>query len=77
MSVGGNFGVDKEIAIYKEIFAKNASPIRVRGYLYSQAIPPGYKGVKPNDGDDQLRFIGIKYITDGSTQGLTAAVTQP
>ena len=77
MSVGGNFGVDKEVAIYKSIFAKNASPIRIRGYLFSETLPAGYKGIKPNEGDDQLRFIGIKYITDGSTQGLTAALTQP
>ncbi|WP_108469558.1 amidohydrolase [Polynucleobacter difficilis] len=77
MSVGGNFGVDKEIAIYRAIFAKNASPIRVRGYLFSQAMPPGYKTIKPNDGDDMLRFIGIKYVADGSTQGLTAALNEP
>ena len=77
MSVGGNFGVDKEIAIYKGIFAKNTSPIRVRGYLFSETLPPGYKAIKPNEGDDHLRFIGVKYITDGSTQGLTAALNQP
>jgi predicted amidohydrolase YtcJ len=77
MSVGGNFGVDKEVAIYKSIFSKNASPIRLRGYLFSQALPAGYKAIKPTDGDDMLRFIGIKYISDGSTQGLTAALSEP
>ncbi|CAM3640740.1 amidohydrolase [Polynucleobacter arcticus] len=77
MSVGGNFGVDKEVAIYKSIFAKNASPIRVRGYLFSEAMPTGKTSIKPNEGDDQLRFIGIKYISDGSTQGLTAALNAP
>ncbi|MDP3620530.1 MAG: amidohydrolase family protein [Polynucleobacter sp.] len=77
MSVGGNFGVDKEVAIYKSIFAKNASPIRVRGYLFGEALPAGYSGINPNDGDDMLRFIGIKYISDGSTQGLTAALSEP
>lgn len=77
MSVGGNFGVDKEVAIYKSIFAKNGAPIRVRGYLFSEALPTGKTSIKPNDGDDHLRFIGIKYIGDGSTQGLTAALTEP
>jgi predicted amidohydrolase YtcJ len=77
MSVGGNFGVDKEVAIYKAIFAKNASPIRVRGYLFSEAMPTGKTSIKPNEGDDYLRFIGIKYISDGSTQGLTAALNEP
>jgi len=77
MSVGGNFGVDKEVAIYKAIFAKNASPIRLRGYLFSQALTTGKTTIKPNEGDDLLRFIGIKYISDGSTQGLTAALNEP
>lgn len=77
MSVGGNFGVDKEVAIYKGIFEKNASPIRIRGYLFSESIPTGKTSIKPNEGDDQLRFIGIKYISDGSTQGLTAALNKP
>lgn len=77
MSVGGNFGVDKEVAIYKAIFAKNASPIRLRGYLFSETLPAGYNAIKPNEGNDQLRFIGIKYIADGSTQGLTAALSEP
>ena len=77
MSVGGNFGVEKEVAIYKAIFAKNASPIRVRGYLFSESMPTGKTSIKPNEGDDQLRFIGIKYISDGSTQGLTAALNDP
>lgn len=77
MSVGANFGVDKEAAIYKAIFAKNASPIRIRGYLWGQALPKGYAGIKPNEGDDKLRFIGVKYISDGSTQGLTAALNDP
>lgn len=77
MSVGGNFSVDKEVAIYKSIFAKKLSPIRLRGYLFSESMPAGYSAVKPSDGDDHLRFIGIKYISDGSTQGLTAALNQP
>ena len=77
MSVGGNFGVDKEVAIYKGIYAKSTPPIRLRGYLWGQALPVGYSAIKPNDGDDHLRFIGVKYISDGSTQGLTAALNDP
>jgi len=77
MSVGGDFGVDKEVAIYKGIFAKSEPPIRLRGYLWGQALPVGFNAIKPNDGDDRLRFIGVKYISDGSTQGLTAALNDP
>jgi predicted amidohydrolase YtcJ len=49
----------------------------VRGYLFSEALPAGYNTIKPNEGDHHLRFIGIKYISDGSTQGFTAALNAP
>lgn len=77
MGVGGNFGVEKEAAIYKEIFSKDASPIRLRGYLFGVQIAPGFNAIKPNEGDDRLRYIGIKYVSDGSTQGLTGALNKP
>lgn len=74
MSVGANFSVDKEAGIYKALAAKSMLPIRIRGYLWGEALPIGYSNIKPNEGDDRLRFIGVKYISDGSTQGLTAAL---
>lgn len=49
-------------------------PLRIRGYLWGESLPVGYNNIKPNEGDDRLRFIGVKYISDGSTQGLTAAL---
>lgn len=77
MSVGSNLGVDQEIAIYKKLAAADALPVRVRGYLWGEALPKGNLSIKPNEGDDRLRFIGIKYIADGSTQGMTAALNAP
>lgn len=77
MSVGANFGIDQEAAIYQDLAAKNALPLRIRGYLWGEALPAGYNKIKPQDGDDRLRFIGVKYISDGSTQGLTAALNEP
>ena len=77
ISVGGNFGVDKEAALWRGIFANKASPIRIRGYLFSDNLPAGYNTIKPNEGDDYLRFIGIKYVSDGSLQGLTGALSEP
>ena len=74
MSVGANFSVDQEAGIYKALAAKSMLPIRIRGYLWGEALPVGYSNIKPNEGDDRLRFIGVKYISDGSTQGLTAAL---
>ena len=77
MSVGANLGVDQEVALYKALTANEGASIRIRGYLYGAALPTGFNSVKPNEGDDRLRFIGVKFISDGSTQGLTAALTEP
>lgn len=52
-------------------------PIRIRGYLWGASLPEGFNEIKPNQGDDQFRMIGVKYIADGSTQGLTAALNKP
>lgn len=77
MSVGANLGVDKEIAILKELTVNNAAPIRIRGYLWVLGLPANFTTVRPNEGDDRLRFIGIKYVSDGSNQGLTGALNSP
>ena len=77
MSVGANLGVDQEVALYRALTANEGASIRIRGYLYAAAMPKGFNAIKPNEGDDRLRFIGIKFISDGSTQGLTAALTEP
>ncbi|WVH09361.1 MAG: hypothetical protein EoVTN8_746 [Fluviibacter phosphoraccumulans EoVTN8] len=52
-------------------------PTMVRAYLWGMALPEGFDAIKPNQGDDQFRVVGIKYIADGSTQGLTAALNKP
>jgi len=77
VGVGSYAGVEKEVAIFKELVANGSAPIRVRGYLWGESLPVGYNAMKPNEGNDYLRFIGIKYISDGSTQGLTAALNDP
>jgi predicted amidohydrolase YtcJ len=76
MSVGAMLGFDKEIAVYKAITANEAAPIRIRGYVYATLMPID-GSLKPNNGDDRLRFMGVKYVSDGSTQGLTAALNEP
>jgi predicted amidohydrolase YtcJ len=77
MSVGANLGVEQEVSLYKAVTANNAAPIRIRGYLWAQSLPIGFNAIKPNEGDDRFRVIGVKYIADGSTQGLTAALNDP
>jgi predicted amidohydrolase YtcJ len=77
ITVGANLGLENELNLYKYLMANEGLPVRVRAYLYGTAIPPGFNGVKPNEGDDLFRFVGVKFISDGSTQGLTAALNEP
>jgi predicted amidohydrolase YtcJ len=77
ITVGANLGLENEMNLYKYLIANEGLPVRVRAYLYGSAIPPNFNAVKPNDGDDLFRFVGVKFISDGSTQGLTAALNEP
>lgn len=77
ITVGALMGVDKEVNLFKAVTASKDWPIRLRGYLYGPALPKDFNSLQPNDGDDRLRFVGIKYVSDGSTQGLTAALDKP
>ena len=77
ITLGLMLGLENEMKLFKAITHGDGFPIRVRAYLYGPLLANGVKGVKPNDGDDRLRFVGIKFVSDGSTQGLTAALNQP
>ena len=77
ITVGAMLGLDNEVKLLQGASASKDWPLRVRGYLYGPAIPKGFNAIKPNDGNDRLRFVGIKFVSDGSTQGLTAALNQP
>ena len=77
ITLGLMLGLENEMKLFKAITHGEGFPIRVRAYLYGPLLANGVKGVKPNDGDDRLRFVGIKFVSDGSTQGLTAALNQP
>ncbi len=77
ITLGFNLGLENELKLCKELSANEGLPIRIRAYLYGPAIPKECNSVKPGDGDDRLRFVSVKYISDGSTQGLTAALNQP
>jgi len=77
IGMGAMMPVDREYAMVKELTHRPDFPIRVRAYLWGVSLPEGFRAIKPNEGDDRLRVIGVKYIADGSTQGLTAALNQP
>ena len=77
MSVGIYFGLDKEVALYRQIFGNDSAPLRFRGYLWGEALPKGYNAIKPNEGTDRMRFVGVKFVSDGSVQGFSGALNEP
>ena len=77
ITIGSTLGLEPEYAMMNELIRQESFPMRVRGYLYGPAVPAGFSKIKPNDGDDKFRVIGVKFLADGSTQGLTAAVSKP
>ena len=77
ITLGLMLGLDNELKLFKAVTHGDDFPIRVRAYLYGPLLTKGFNTVKPNDGDDRLRFVGVKFVSDGSTQGITAALNQP
>ena len=77
IAVGAVMPVEKEHAFLEEISHQPQFPIRIRGYLWGVALPEGFSDLEPGEGDDLFKVIGVKYISDGSTQGLTAALNEP
>ena len=77
ISLGGYLGVDKEYTLLNDMAHSGKLPVRVRGYIYSNAYPASNTKYKPGQGDDIFKLIGIKIVADGSDQGLTGAMTKP
>ena len=75
LNTGLALGVETEIAILRSLAAE--SPVRVRCYLAYLALLGKMPPVRPLEGDDKVRFLGIKVTADGSTQGYTAALGVP
>ncbi|MCX5976972.1 MAG: amidohydrolase [Coprothermobacterota bacterium] len=76
MLTGTNFGVDAEVGLLKALAADPSTPVRIFSYL-DGVMATGTLPVQPNEGNDRLRFLGIKFSADGSPQAMEAAVSQP
>lgn len=77
MGLGAVMPVEAEHAMVTALSSQPDFPIRVRAYYWGIALNDDVTMVKPNEGNDMFRMIGVKYIADGSTQGLTAALNKP
>lgn len=83
LNTGIALGLTNEINLFTTLSQQPNCPIRVFCYLAFLAMSPQQQQglaalpVQVNQGNDMLRFIGVKFTLDGSTQGFTAALTQP
>ena len=77
ITIGAYLGVDKEYALFNAMTRSGKLPVRVRGYMYSNAYPTTNNNYKPGQGDDTFKLIGVKIVADGSNQGLTGAMSKP
>ena len=62
ITLGANLGLENELGLFKYLMKDGGLPVRVRAYLYGNAVPQGFNAIKPNEGDANLRFVGIKFI---------------
>jgi len=77
MATGGASGY-AEFESYRQMFATGRMKSRIRAYLYSEAAQAWDKsGVKPNEGDENVRIAGWKIVSDGSNQGFTGRQREP
>jgi predicted amidohydrolase YtcJ len=56
------------------ILAGDTPMVRIRAYVSALATTPADLKMTPNEGNDLLKVIGVKFVADGSTQGLSAAL---
>jgi predicted amidohydrolase YtcJ len=70
--------ISGELKLLEEM-AKSQSQLRIRAYVFADVIPSIQSlKINPNYGESDLfKVIGIKFIADGSTQGLSAALKEP
>ena len=77
----GMSGGMREIAAYHAVHADGSLPVRT--WICLSGNPEGIAdhaweaGIRPNQGDDMLRFGAAKVFADGSAGGLTAAMSEP
>jgi predicted amidohydrolase YtcJ len=76
-ATGGIAGMG-DLAFYRKMIESGRMRARIRASLYSdRASEWDENGVSFGDGDEMLRVVGWKIVTDGSNQGLTGRQRDP
>ncbi len=77
MATGGASGY-QEIGNYHKMFASGKMKSRIRAYLYSEVADMWDKSdVRFGEGDENVRVVGWKVVSDGSNQGYTGRQREP
>jgi len=77
MATGGLSGAG-ELDLYRQMYAEGRMSARIRAYVYQPAADSfDEAGVAPFDGDDLVRVVGFKVVSDGSNQGFTGRQREP
>lgn len=75
LCLGAFAGADLEGELLGALALDPSTPCRVRAYLDTTGVDPKTLDIFPGEGDDRVRFVGCKFVSDGSTQGLTAGLS--
>lgn len=76
-ATGGIAGMG-DLGFYQQMFDSGRMHARIRASLYSErATEWDENGVAFGDGDEMLRIVGWKVVTDGSNQGFTGRQREP
>jgi predicted amidohydrolase YtcJ len=76
-ATGGISGMG-DLAFYRQMFDSGRMRSRIRASLYyERGSEWDDNGVAFGDGDDMLRVVGWKIVTDGSNQGFTGRQREP
>ncbi|GMU56709.1 MAG: hypothetical protein AMXMBFR33_58550 [Candidatus Xenobia bacterium] len=70
---GSALGINGELDVFGLLELDPSNPVRIRCYI-DAFLMDDTLNVFAGEGYDKLRVIGAKFITDGSTQGLTAGL---
>jgi predicted amidohydrolase YtcJ len=66
------------LGLLRQLRGDQALPLRVLYFLRKQSLPDVVaRGLHADDGDDYLRFGGIKFFADGALSSRTAAMFEP
>ena len=74
----GSLAGNQDLALYRQMVDSGRMKARIRASLWDQQAADWEEaGIRFGDGDDMLRIVNWKMVTDGSNQGFTGRQREP